>query len=558
MTSPNDQSGRVYCYGYRYREIYLPKLTEIKDGATIGPTVAVDHDEEKRPVVQVSLGCHVSGAALPHACPQDVNTMKAGCRKRYATKPPPAKRKDMLELRKFVRKWLRKNLVPLSSDTDVTVEAWLERCPYPAYRKKELLELFQSVLDPKDPRYLKVKSFMKDETYTDYKHARGINSRHDYFKCLVGPIFKAIEDVVYKHPSFIKHVPVKDRAQYIFDMLFVPGSKYIATDYTAFEALFTKELMSSCEFELYSYMTQFLPCHDEFMTLCRSVLAGKNECYFKNFKVTVPATRMSGEMCTSLGNGFANLMIMLYVLESEGCTDVDGVVEGDDGLFRFKGPIPRPHRFTDLGLMIKMDVHDSLETASFCGLVFDLEDRNVITNPMEVLMSFGWTSRRYARSNRSTLQMLLRAKSLSLAYQYPGCPIIQSLARYGLRMTRGVQVKRILEGSGMNMWEREQLREAIKFGHVHKPVGVNTRLLVEKLYGIDVEAQIAIEQYLDSLEEIKPLELPQISHLFPTSWTDYFEKYSSCQSPSSDHLEYPAPKWPLIYDLEWDEGDRKN
>lgn len=534
----------------------MPKLTDetgalnIKDEAVIGETIN-DPDLSKRPIVQVSLGCHVHGVAMPHPCPQDVDTMKAGTAKRFAIKPPKANPQLVEDLRGFTRRWVRRHLTPLSPDEDVSVEHWLEQCPYPAYRKKELLELFYSVLDPSDPRYAKCKSFMKDETYPSYKHARAINSRHDYFKCRMGPIFKAIESVVYKHPSFIKHVPVKDRAQYIFDMLFAPGAKYIATDYTAFESLFVQELMNACEFELYDYMTQHLPCHDEFMGLCHNVLAGENECFFKNFKVKVPATRMSGEMNTSLGNGFSNLMFMLFILDRKGCSDVAGVVEGDDGSFRFRGEIPTSEEFAELGLIIKMEVHDRLETASFCGLVFDLEDKKVVTNPLEVLASFGWTSRRYARSNTQTLKMLLRAKSLSLAYQYPGCPIIQSLASYGLRMTRGMQVKRIVEGFGLNMWEREQLQEAIRHGHCFVPVGIKTRLLVEDLYGISVENQIRIETYIDSLTDIVPLNMNQISHLFPEDWSDYFMKYSRTINPKRSDLEYPVSSWDLLYPREW-------
>jgi len=542
--------GEVVIYGYRYREVPLPALTDIKQDATIGKTIG-DPDLSKRPVVQVSLGCHVEGHALPHPCPQDVDTMKAGTRKRFAIKPPDVDPVLARELKDFVRHWLRKNLTPLSPEEDVSIETWLERCPYPSYRKKELLELFYSVLDPSDPRYTKCKSFMKDETYPTYKHARAINSRHDYFKCRVGPIFKAIENVVYKHPSFIKHVPVKDRAKYIFDMLFAPGAKYIATDYTAFESLFVKELMEACEFELYDYMTQHLPCHDDFMGVVHEVLAGENECYFKNFKVTVPATRMSGEMCTSLGNGFSNLMFMLFILQRNGCSDVDGVVEGDDGLFRFRGPIPTEADFTRLGLIIKMEVHDRLETASFCGLVFDLEDKKVVTNPLEVLVSFGWTTRRYARSNIQTKKILLRAKALSLAYQYPGCPIIQSLSQYGLRMTKGIQVKRVLHGYGLNMWEREQLQEAVLYGHVFQPVGMNTRMLVEDLYGISVENQLAVESYIDSLDSLQPLDLSRISHLFHENWSDYFMKYSRTLSPKRPDLEYPVSSWPLVYPCEW-------
>jgi len=40
-------------------------------------------------------------------------------------------------------------------------------------------------VNPHDPRYSVVDSFVKDEFYTEPKHARVINSRSDEFKTLV-------------------------------------------------------------------------------------------------------------------------------------------------------------------------------------------------------------------------------------------------------------------------------------------------------------------------------------------------------------------------------------
>ncbi len=379
---------------------------------------------------------------------------------------------------------------------------------------------------------------MKDETYPTYKHARGINSRSDEFKCAVGPIFRLIEKAVFKHEAFIKKIPVKDRPQYIIDMIQRQGAVYVATDYTAFESLFVAELMESCEFELYDYMTSKLPQHDWFMQLCHKVLAGENICEFKDFVISLEAVRMSGEMCTSLGNGFSNLMFMLFMCQECGCDDPMGVVEGDDGLFSMKGVPPTKEHFSKLGLNIKLEVHHSLETASFCGLIFDAEDKLNITDPREVLATFGWTTANYARARPSVHRTLLRCKAISLAYQYPGCPILNALAEKTLELTRSHDVRHMVQ-QWKNTYERDQLLDALKAKLILQPPPMRTRLLVEQMYDIPVDHQVKIELWIRGLTCIQPLNHPLIlMHMSPV-WVDYYDRYCL-----NEITRNPAAAWP--------------
>lgn len=545
--------------GYRYGEVKQDPLKEIKQDAHITEPRPVRLN--MRPTVGVSLGCHVVGAACPHPDPLDPNTTIAGVRKRFAIKPPKANPRTVRRLREFVRAWVRKNLTPIQADADVTVENWLSHTEYPAWRKKELCVQWdgvQSIWDPdKAQRYFRCSSFMKDESYPTYKHARAINSRSDEFKCAVGPIFKLLEEQVYKHPSFIKHVPVADRPAYIMAMLHREGAKYFATDYTAFESLFVEELMDACEFELYSYMTSFLPDGNDFMRLVREVLGGENLCVFKDFRVSLRATRMSGEMCTSLGNGFSNLMFMLFTAAEAGCTEVVGVVEGDDGLFTMVGAPPTSEDFAKLGLVIKAEVHDTISTASFCGIVFDPEDRVNVTDPSKVLANFGWTQRLHNRSRPYKLRVLLRCKALSYAYQYPGCPIIQELAHTGLRLTSEITKKQVLKTmnqKGMDSYLREKVSAAVERGNIPcQPPPWNTRLLVERLYGYTVEQQLHIEAYLRSIEQLRPLDDPVLIAKLPLVWGDYFTRYArECDRLDVD-LEYPAIQFGTLvgFKREW-------
>jgi hypothetical protein len=524
----------------------LPSLPKIKARTTISKPRPVDLG--RRPPVQVPLGCQSYGFAMPHPDPVDPNTMVAGVRKRFAFSPPSPDPLLLTKLKAFCLRWCKRNLVPIAPDRDMSVEAWLESTRYPSSRKKELLDKWNRVghITQDNHKFYKCKSFMKDETYVEYKHARGINSRSDEFKCFSGPYFKAIEEELYKHPAFIKHVPVADRPRYIKDMLESVGGVYLATDYTAFEALFTRELMLHCEFVMYEYMLKHQG--PEVMETLTEALTGRNTCEFKNFTVQLDATRMSGEMCTSLGNGFSNLMFMLFMCEQLG-SSVKGCVEGDDGIFSVVGPVPTAADFARLGLVIKLDVHHVLSEASFCGIIYDDAACDTVCDPREVMASFGWTTNRYLHANSRTKLDLLRCKSLSYIHQYPACPIIAELARFGLRMTRGRDVSTFAaQRWQVNMWEREQLLSVLDKPIFQKEISDNTRLLVERKYGIPIELQLEWESMLRSMNSIQELDFELFDLTMPQAWLHYWDNYCLSTDNADD-----MPLWPVIsgFKVEW-------
>jgi len=526
--------GRAVAYGYRYGEVELPKLPNTKPNTKFMTNGKIKRDITRRAAVATSLGCHVEGACLPHPDPTDPDTTWAGVIKRFASQTPVADSARVGRLRAFVRSWLKKNLEPLKPDTDISVPTWLEHASYPQWRKEELAECHANTEGDvwSNPKLRKCKSFMKDEFYAEFKHARAINARTDQFKCVVGPIFHQIEKKVFQHPAFIKKVPVHERPAYIYDRVYRVGGTYVATDYTSFEALFTRQLMMAVEIELYAYMTSSLPFHPEFMRICDEILAGRNTCKFRDFSVDIDATRMSGEMCTSLGNGFSNLMFMEFLCDEVGATHAIGVVEGDDGLYRVEGPCPTVEDFASLGLVIKLDHHDQLETASFCGLVFDLEDQINVTDPIQALMKFGWTSGSYSVAGEKKLLVLLRAKAMSLKHQFNGCPILDELANYALRITAHVprrsvlkQIESQVKNVDSGWWDRQKMEQAILFSLPSRPVGDRTRLLVERLYHVPVELQHAIEAYLRSLTVNQPLDMGIFLGSVKRDWESYWNAY---------------------------------
>jgi len=509
--------------GYRASDGLMPEFHNLdpKVDISLKDTYEI---ETPRAIVGVSLGCHVEGVALPHPDTKDQESALVGASMRMGREPLVKNRITLRRYKKFVKRFDRKHFKPLSPDTDLSFEKWIATRPYPEWRKEELKAVFQDIkLMTIEERYIVVKCFIKDETYPAFKFARGIYARSDYFKCIFGPLVAAVEEEVYKHPAFIKKIPIKDRPQYIRDRLGNLDKLLFATDITSMEAAFDPGLMDACDITLMDYMCSRLD--SAWWEKVYSVPKGENLCSFKHFLFKIVARRMSGEMSTSVFNGHANLTSIHFLCQENGLGEPVEVVEGDDGLFTTSsGKAPTPKDYAEIGLRVKLEQHESYATASFCGIIFDESDMINVTNPLEVLVEFGWANSRYVGSNKGKLLSLLRCKSLSYLHQYYGCPVIQEMALYGLRMSRSFQVKEFIEKSRVfSMWEREQLRQAVNDDSIDlingRDVPMNTRLLVERQYGITVEMQLQLEEYFRGLSKLTPLVLDCLD--FPTDWIRY-------------------------------------
>lgn len=293
------------------------------------------------------------------------------------------------------------------------------------------------------PFDLRCNSFSKVETYMEFKYARSINSRTDVFKVFSGPFFAAIEAVVFSMPEFIKHIPVKDRPAYIFERL-SSYSKFYVTDYTSFEGSFSPAIVNACEMQLYEHMLGAFPNE---VKIIKDALTGTNQCDFRDYSVKVDGTRMSGDMCTSLGNGFTNLMISLFTAyKSSGLAEgsfkdpsLEGVYEGDDAILGTDVDLDLtvPSR---LGFMLKQIEQPNLYLTSFCGLMLSRELTSM-ADPRKVLLNFGWSHSPLALASSRMAKSLCRAKAMSLIYEYPRCPVVSALARTWLLKTEGVKAR---------------------------------------------------------------------------------------------------------------------
>lgn len=522
------QQGRWLLHGYRVTDGVTPAL---------GPTandldIVIHRIIESDTPCSVSLPVVIAGAVPPHPDLSHVATAVAGVSKRLGRALPKINRRTLKRFREFVRLWVKKNLRPLSLSQTLSFSEWVMSRPYSLARKRDLIRKYIAVvrIDDPDKRYYELKCFVKDEFYGEYKHARGIYSRSDEFKCYTGPWFSAIEKVVFKLPWFIKYVPVHERAEHVRKALEQPGAKYMYTDYTAFESSFVAEFMEVCEFELYSYMVGDLADGSEWLKVIEQALLGEQKLNFRSFVARLRARRQSGEMCTSLGNGFSNLMIYLFACSEQGMLDdAVGFVEGDDGLFRCAYPERLESYFAQLGFSIKLGTTDDLSRASFCGMLYDTVNGAVVTDVREALCTFGWVAAKYRRASRKNLISLVRAKALSMAYSYPKCPMLSSFALNVLRLTSGVTNRDMVKWAQqtMNQYDLEVFFAALKHGVVDSPVSITARKLVEDEFRVPICLQIKFEEQMAAVQDLGAICSPALLACVPACWESNWMRYVS-------------------------------
>lgn len=508
----------------------LPPLPPVKEQLCIEERGKCPR--QRRDFVAAALDFYVDGAILPAPDPDVIENVVGGVSKRFGVATPQIDIKMMKEFGNFVDRWLRVNLVPLAPGIDMSVSSWLLKTHYPEWRRKQLasnwdrhyqtIPRWQTVRE----RMARCTSFIKREWYSAYKEARCINSRSDWFKCATGPAIHCIEEVVYATvPEFIKHVPVADRPA-VIQSLYLPGVKVFTSDHTSFEAHLSSSFMQNCELKLYDYMLQNVEYGKRISRLLRASLAGINRCRFfdrwQPVDVSLPGTRMSGDMCTSLGNGFSNLMLMLFVCGKKGAT-CKGFVEGDDGVFAVTGPVPTHEDFEVLGFNIKIREDPDPYVADFCGNVFDPIDLVNVPDVLKQLVKFGWSMSEFRFGTTSQRSALLRAKALSALSSWAGCPVLQEVALYVLRFL----------GNGRVIFEDNWVREHTNITVKARPVGIRTRELLQRKYGLPIYTQLHIEEWCRTQNSLRPMPLGIIE--VPAPWVS---EWNRVQTHDLGHLRY--------------------
>lgn len=511
-------------------------MTEVQSNLVVK---AVRGTFSDRAMVARAMPFHIVGATAPRPDHIDgVNILSGVCKRFAADSPPrpaltpdltalhscrggimPSKRRLLRMFKRFtnlaIRQMDRRGLLT-PVDNIPSFEEWVEARDKPKAWKDSLREAWN---DPVGPRgkipdlanLVTVKGHVKDEPYTDFKHLRLINARVDYAKAFLGPTFKAIEKIVCKLPWFWKgktqDVPVESRSSIILDLIDALPN-FVISDYSAFESHFTTQVMQSLEYPLYRYMLKNATCPDlspDFLNFWLNNVAGRNTINLcKQFVIYIYGVRMSGEMNTSLANGWCNLMLVMFAMWDRGATwdeifDLHGFVEGDDGIFNIPQHLaPTTEQMAMYGFRLKMESTSDVCEASFCGMIFDPECGALIADPTVVLLKLGWAGRNYLNVRDDTMAELQMAKAMSYACQYNGCPIISPVAFHLVRQYIALGIKVTSRSLRLisDEYKARRLQEAIaRFdrGLQEKTPLDTTRQIVSELFGLSINDQVMIE-----------------------------------------------------------------
>jgi hypothetical protein len=416
-------------------------------------------------------------------------------------------------------------MTPLSAEDVKTFDQWVAGVNHPEWRREEYREAYRRWCsgEVSKKKLKKKKDFVKAEWYDEPKFHRIIHSPHDEEKVLHGPYISAIEEKLFSRPEYIKKIPRKDWPLYVQSVVACAGLHVFGSDYESFEANFVPEIQQICELELVRYMCSSLSVDDGIEDILTT--DGRVTHSSKFFEAYVEGRRCSGRMATSLFNGFSNSMFNLFVLtEMCGATEVRYVVEGDDGLFAHNGRPPTPNDYLRLGLTIKIEDVDKWHEASFCGMVFHPEAMDPLCDPLEVVCTAGWAGRDYIRAKDETLTLLAQVKGLSYLAQYPGCPVVQSVALWMLR-TSGFEREKLTpliqwyqELRSASWWDKQILQEC-SLGRVSaRAVHPGSREVMHTKYGIEPTIQLELERRFDD----DSTGFVDVSDLMPSKYRDNY------------------------------------
>lgn len=204
---------------------------------------------------------------------------------------------------------------------------------------------------------------------------------------------------------------------------------------------------------------------------------------------------MSGELWTSLCNGFMNMVLMEYIAE-QNHTTFDYVVEGDDGLIC-------SHVKLDVscveptGFRLKLAEGRSINDISFCGLTVCGD--TLVPDLIERLRKFGWDHdwRVCRQLSQRLVDERVKAFAISLLATSRGIPILQDLALANLKKVRHARLRR----RHLDWWEREM---GFFDGPIEpRPITPELRDFVFKRWSIHPRVQCDIEQQLYDAEDVR-------------------------------------------------------
>lgn len=519
-------------FGYRVGDLGIPKidLNPNEDGE-IEFKDTVDLTHTRKPMAVLSH-CRVANLARPMVDRDDLYTAAAGAQHRVTPKMPGVRNPD--EYRAFARRVFQQFLTPLEWDEIIEFELYLTMCDKPESWKHDKRVAHQERRRNFDVEefYRTNSSFIKDEDYDTWKHARTINGtskkgfKNDHLSW-ISRMVKSCEKQIYdKLPGLVKGMTPAQRMEAMQEL----GDFFPKTicDYSSYEASFKRKKMECVQFELYRFMFSKMPDCEDIMRGIRHVIGGKNKLDFKHFTWWANARKMSGESDTALSNAIDNWVTWLYLLHKQG-VDLEIAcrmifVEGDDNASNLEGHKVKASDFEDCGLKAKLEDGLDIEQTGFCQLYFTLPPTGVIcADPWKKLMKFSKVPVKYAQASNRVMLSLLRAQAMSMMYLHHGAPVVHALAKRLLYLTRGWNVrdrhwKAVLQYHD----QADEIKEANWKELTNQKVDVADRVLVERQFGMTLEMQEYIEREIESWEG-GLLHLPV--DWFPDVYSSFHDTY---------------------------------
>lgn len=407
-----------------------------------------------------------------------------------------------------------------------SLDEWLDHSSYTQTRKAQIRA--QSDI-PAD--YYKVDTFIKKEAYPEIKAPRLINSRSDAFKKLVGPFTHAIEKDIFSSKFTIKGRNARDQIKIIHDRLSNKLS-YLSTDYSKWESSITPEVIDKIERILWEQYPSPYPWdfHTWFINHCKSnnlVARGKMNC-------KVHGVRMSGDMHTSLGNTFINIVLTDYIMSRLGLA-WDGFFEGDDGLIGLDVIINEDQleqirvMALELGFSLTMECAYTLSEATF--LSRHIVDANTaFREPIKAIVHSQWSF----SLHRFPEAELLRSRGYGLIMENPRCPILYKL---GVSMIQHAGSGRI----HCDQWYKQyyNIPDELNFDQrsFQDYPTHHDRVQFALLFNIPIDLQLRIEDSIEINDWVMVNEL--LTRLVKTSHPDWVYNYHFVRNypRSLDHYD---------------------
>ena len=232
-------------------------------------------------------------------------------------------------------------------------------------------------------------------------------------------------------------------------------------------------------------------------------------------------------MDTSLSNGFTNLCIINYVFDRLNM-NLPCFIEGDDSIFRTTLRNPDIGIFDRLGIDVKIQREPHVSHASFCGMIFDEDARDPLTNPINSMGRISYAGRSYLNARPKRLRILAYLRGLSYLYTYPGCPVTQALALCYIRLfpTTLKECNFFIQNErSLGQWMRELYMTMLEKPVVARPVRNESRYLIEQKFNISIEQQLMLEEHFNTLTDTHMIFKCGLE--IAKDLTDYFCDYAN-------------------------------